>query len=39
MYTQPTASKAIFYPVSSSRVFMISVDPGNNAATVTILEK
>ncbi|MGB9072175.1 MAG: hypothetical protein WCC22_05850 [Terriglobales bacterium] len=39
MYTQPTASKAIFYPVSSSRIFMISVDPGNNAATVTILEK
>lgn len=39
MYTQPTASKSIFYPVSSSRVFMISVDPGNDAATVTILEK
>jgi hypothetical protein len=39
MYTQPTGSKAIFYPVSSSRVFMVNVDPGNNAATVTILEK
>lgn len=39
MYTQPTNSKAIFYPVSSSRIFMLNVDPGNNAATVTILEK
>ena len=38
-YTQPAISKSIFYPVTDSRMFMISVDNGNNAATVTILEK
>ena len=39
MFTQPAAAKFIFYPVSDSKMFMLSVDNGNNAATVTILEK
>ncbi len=38
-YTQPSISKSIFYPVTDSRMFMISVDPGNDAATVTVLDK